>query len=191
MGGVSYGDEPVEGTRSQRGPYRLRVLGFGLIGGGLVVLGVATAVAASLRSRAADDRGVPISETAMLYGGHSYLCLEVASTPEARARGLSGRDEIGVYDGMVFLFPDQKPAEASFWMKDTKFPLDLVFVGLDERVREVVRMEPCEGEDCPVYSPSGPYLYAVELPASHAEEFGITTGTPVHLGGGCLPIDRD
>lgn len=185
--GGSAGDEsaPLEG------PLWLRLLGFGLIAGGLLLLGVATAVAASFRSRVASESGVPSAGTAMLYGGHSYLCLEVASTPEERARGLSGRDEIGLYDGMAFLFPGEAPTRAPFWMKDTRFPLDLVFVAPDERVAEVLRMEPCDGDDCPEYSPTAPYLYAVELPAGYAEEFGIAPGIRVRLGGACAPIDRD
>jgi uncharacterized membrane protein (UPF0127 family) len=168
-------------------------VGLGLIGGGLVLLGVATAVAASILHRLGGQEGnaTPSPETAAVYGGHSYLCVEVASTPEARAVGLSGRDELGPYDGMAFLFPDAAEARGSFWMKDTRFPLDLVFVGRDGKVQRVERMEPCEGDDCPLHAPSAPYLYALELPAGHAEEFGLVPGTPLRLEGGCLPVDRE
>ncbi|MER3396035.1 MAG: hypothetical protein C4318_01025 [Acidimicrobiia bacterium] len=171
----------------------IRVIAMGLVGGGLIVLGVAAAVAASMASKstAKPTSTSPFAETAMLLGGHSFLCLEVADTPEARVEGLSGRSNIGAFDGMIFLFPDSTPSEASFWMKDTYFPLDLIFVGLDGRVADVRTMAPCERDDCPLYSPHSPYLFAIELPAGHAEQFGLVRGVEVRLGGGCVPIDRD
>ncbi len=177
-----------QATQTRRG----EIVGLGLVVGGLLVLAIAAGVAASLEPQPGGEASAP--DTAMLYGGHSYLCLEVAATPEARKAGLAGRQEVGPYDGMVFLFPEETPARASFWMKDTRFALDLLFVGTDGRIREVLEMPPCtEGAegDCPTYAASSPYLFAVEVPAGIAKEFGLAPGTSVELRGACLPVDRD
>ncbi len=194
-GGKREPDHPASpaGHSPQTTQNRLtKIIGLGLFVGGLIVLAVAAALAASLESTPGER--VSALDTAMLYGGHSYLCLEVAATPEARKAGLSGRRDVGPYDGMVFLFPDETPARASFWMKDTPFALDLVFVGTDGRITEVLEMPPCTEDaegNCPTYGSSSPYLFAVEVPAGMAKEFGLDPGTSVELRGACLPVDRD
>jgi L-rhamnose isomerase len=49
----------------------------------------------------------------------------VAATPEARERGLSGRDA-SPEGGMVFVFPE--PRTVAFWMRDVAFDLDIAFM---------------------------------------------------------------
>lgn len=87
--------------------------------------------------------------------------------------------------------PESLLVSTPFWMRDTHIPLDLIFVGVDGRVRGITAMEPCPDGNCQSYPPPEPYLYAVELPAGWAREFGITKGTLLRLGGSCLPFDRD
>lgn len=147
----------------------------------------------------------------LLEGGTSQLCVELADDSPERAQGLSGRKTIGDYDGMAFIFsgdaamalasvgaeispstaPESLLVSTSFWMRDTHIPLDLIFVGADGRVRGVATMDPCPDGKCRSYPPPEPYLYAVELPAGWAREFGISRGTVLRLGGSCLPFDRD
>ena len=76
---------------------------------------------------------------------------------------------------MLFVFP--KPSVYRFWMKDTRFALDLVPVGeqgdLDFEPR--IRMKPCPGADCPTYAPPVPFVRALELPAQGLERWGFAT----------------
>lgn len=141
----------------------------------------------------------------LLQGGSSDLCLELAQTDAEREKGLSGRDSIGDFDGMAFVFsdaafaaaaaptPDLTPdlTAAAFWMKDTRVPLDLVYVGADRKALDLVTMAPCDEADCPVYPPPQPYLYAFELPARWASEFRVGPPNQLRLGGDCIPFDRD
>ncbi len=56
----------------------------------------------------------------------------VAKTEADREKGLSGRNSMPQTEGMIFLF--DKPDNYSFWMKDMKFPLDMIFINKDKIV---------------------------------------------------------
>lgn len=66
------------------------------------------------------------------------IVVDIVKNPEARAKGLSGRAELAVNEGMLFLFDE--PQYYPFWMKDMRFPIDIVWiaentiVGFEERV---------------------------------------------------------
>jgi uncharacterized membrane protein (UPF0127 family) len=67
-------------------------------------------------------------------GRHTFR-VEVASTEEEQARGLMFRTELGPDEGMIF---PREPADvASFWMKNTPLPLDIIFIGTDRRVLNI------------------------------------------------------
>jgi uncharacterized protein len=107
----------------------------------------------------------------------STVRLEVAADPEARARGLMGRERVPPGTGMVFLYPAD--VQESFWMKDTLVPLSIAFVAGDGRVVSVTEMTPCRADPCPSYAPAGPYRYAVELAAGAFRAKGVGPGDRV------------
>ena len=72
--------------------------------------------------------------------GRAVAHVAVASTPEERAKGLSGRKSLGKDEGMLFLFA--APARLSFWMKDTEIPLSIAFITSDGKIAEIQDMEP-------------------------------------------------
>jgi uncharacterized membrane protein (UPF0127 family) len=59
--------------------------------------------------------------------------IETVSTPEALEKGLSGRESLAADSGMYFVFNDL--TERTFWMKNMKFPLDIVFIKDDEIIK--------------------------------------------------------
>jgi uncharacterized membrane protein (UPF0127 family) len=52
--------------------------------------------------------------------------IELARTPEEQQKGLSNRASLPEDHGMLFLF--DKPAPYGFWMKEMRFPLDIIFI---------------------------------------------------------------
>lgn len=67
--------------------------------------------------------------------GDSPLTVHVAANGAARSQGLSGRVSLGNEEGALFLFPTAD--RYGFWMKDMKFPLDIIWVGDNGRVAAV------------------------------------------------------
>ncbi len=51
--------------------------------------------------------------------------VEVAAEEE-KIRGLSGKEGLGENEGMLFIY--DKPGEYVFWMKDMKFPIDIIWL---------------------------------------------------------------
>ncbi len=92
--------------------------------------------------------------------------VEIAETPEHKARGLMGRRSLPENAGMVFL--EEEPVTTSFWMKDTLIPLSIAYMERtgDRRFRilRVMDMDPCPPDtDCPTYDPGLPYDAALEV----------------------------
>lgn len=101
--------------------------------------------------------------------------VELAETPEAQARGLMFRDSMPEDHGMLFIFPDT--AMRGFWMKNCKFPQDMLFFDEDMRLVSVQkRVPPCHSESCPSYSSGAPAKYVLELNAGQADRLGVQSG---------------
>lgn len=86
-----------------------------------------------------EDKKVPDLKEIEL-GDNTYK-VEIADTPEAMEKGLSGRKSLGENEGMLFDFKEVQP-EVSFWMKDTYIPLDIIFINGDDEVVKVYKGEP-------------------------------------------------
>lgn len=91
--------------------------------------------------------------------GESWT-VAVAATPGERSQGLMGVTDLGDLDGMLFVF--EADTDSGFWMKNTLIPLDIAFFAADGTLVDLLTMEPCTADPCPVYTPAGPYRYAVE-----------------------------
>lgn len=101
--------------------------------------------------------------------------VELAASPEAQARGLMFRTELGDNEGM--LFPSDVPQPRSFWMKNTPLSLDIIFIGPESRVLNIAA-------DTVPYSldsvtSAGPAIAVLELRAGRAKELGIRRGDKV------------
>jgi uncharacterized membrane protein (UPF0127 family) len=59
-------------------------------------------------------------------GDHTTLQVEIVDSALSQAQGLSGRESLEKNTGMLFVF--SRPAPRNFWMKDMRFPLDVVWI---------------------------------------------------------------
>jgi uncharacterized membrane protein (UPF0127 family) len=102
-----------------------------------------------------------LTEVRLSVGG-KCLRLVVADSPAELAKGLRGRDNLGPYGGMIFVFNGS--VDGAFTMSGTKTDLDVGFFAADGTSVDRVRMTPCTGTDaeCPQYRSRVPYRFALE-----------------------------
>lgn len=104
--------------------------------------------------------------------------VEVARTPQEQEKGLMFRNDLARDGGM--LFPMTPPRTASFWMKDTLIPLDMLFIRTDGTIAFIgANAQPYDRT--PV-SAGIPVAAVLELRGGRAAELGVATGDRVAWG---------
>ena len=140
-----------------------------MIVAGAIVLFVFLNVSGCFHREAAS--GLPT--TKIKIGGRDFD-LEVANNPGARNTGLMRRDSMPSDHGMIFVFSE--PDTHSFWMKNTRIPLDIVFIDASGTIRSIQQMQPYSLKSV---SPPAAIKYAVELNEGAAAKAGAKVGDNV------------
>ena len=142
----------------------------------ILIIALALALAACSSGKPADAGRRDVEQAAetvpltIQSGGKLHrFDVEVARTPEEQSKGLMFRKELAPDGGM--LFPFDPPLVASFWMKNTVIPLDMIFIRPDGTIAHIAaKTEPYSLQ--PVSS--GQLNSAVlELAGGRAAELGI------------------
>ena len=108
------------------------------------------------------------------------LMADVAATSDQKSKGLAVKDTLNEDEGMLFLFSRETPH--SFWMKDMKFPIDIIWLDSNKTVVHIEHsLEPCSPISCPTYEPDAGSLYVLETVAGFAEKHGVRDGTKVEF----------
>ena len=108
--------------------------------------------------------------------GTTVVHTAVAASPEAQAQGLSNTPQILPDQGMLFVF--DSPVTPRFWMKDMRYPLDMIWI--DEHKHVVDISSNVVPDSYPTtYSPITPVQYVLEVESGFASKHGIVVGTPV------------
>ncbi len=114
----------------------------------------------------------------------STRCALLAQTALQQAQGLMGQTSLNGYDGMLFAF--SADTTSSFYMKDTPMPLSIAWFDSGGRFVSATDMEPClDKPQCPTYSATGTYRYALEVPGGGLPPLGIGAGAVLSVGGPC------
>ena len=111
----------------------------------------------------------------MKLGNESFV-LEVANDDTSREIGLMNRDSMPANHGMIFVFAGSELR--NFWMKNTRIPLDIIFVDPVGQVVSVKSMEPYDLRSTPS---DGPAQYAIELNVGAATRAGVKPGDKITL----------
>lgn len=105
--------------------------------------------------------------------------VEVAASSAEQAKGMMFRTEMADNTGMIFPFPQPRPA--SFWMKNTVIPLDIIFVRTNGTIESIAENTVPYSEESVV---SGEPVGAVlELRGGLSAELGIAAGDRVDWQG--------
>jgi len=105
--------------------------------------------------------------------GDATLRIEVVDTPELQEKGLSGRVSLEKNQGMLFVF--EKPGRYGFWMQDMNFAIDIIWIGQDKKVVEI--MNTIEPKTFPeVFYSKGVVQYVLEVNAGWSEKNHLQPG---------------
>jgi len=139
-------------------------------------------VGADCQSKKGNDKW-PLPTVQMQLGSKTFT-LEVADTRANKEYGLMHRDSMPADHGMIFVFSDE--TERRFWMRNTRIPLDIIYVSAAGKVVSVKQMKPYD--ETGVLS-DGPAQYAIELNKDAASAAAVTQGMTVQLPPGLKAKD--
>ncbi len=105
--------------------------------------------------------------------------VELAQTQEEITKGLMYRTELGEDQGMLFIFAEE--AERFFWMKNTKIPLDMIFIAEDGRIVKIQHAIPCTTSQCRLYPSQSPAKYVLEVNTNFSQKNNIKEGDYVKI----------
>jgi uncharacterized membrane protein (UPF0127 family) len=123
-------------------------------------------------------------KTVSMQIGNRTCSLEVADTDKARETGLMNRDSMPSDHGMIFVFAGEEPR--SFWMRNTRIPLDIIYLDSEGRVVSIHTMYAFDLRGTPS---AGPAKYAIELNAGVAKEVGLKAGDRLDVPANVVSTD--
>ena len=105
---------------------------------------------------------------------------ELAETPDERARGLMFRDSLAADRGMLFIFPT--PDFHGFWMKNCRFPIDIIWLSSEKKIVHIERaVPPCKEDPCPTYGPMRKARYVLEVVADFSRGEKLQLGDAIEF----------
>lgn len=109
--------------------------------------------------------------------------LEIADEDKERVKGLSERNSLAENKGMLFVF--DKKGKYGFWMRNVKFPLDIIYISDDTIVDIIKNAEPKSEDDTniPVFEPKTEANYVLEINGGLSDKYKIATGDKVTFSG--------
>ena len=97
---------------------------------------------------------------------------ELAASDDERAQGLMYREEIKEDQAMLFIFEEEDIH--SFWMKNMRFAIDILWLDSQRRIVHIEnRVPPCSKDPCPSYVPAAAAAFVLELQAGFVEKHGL------------------
>lgn len=109
---------------------------------------------------------------------NKQINIDIATTTEKKMRGLSGQDNILSNQGLLFVFENSD--KYGFWMKEMKFPIDIIWI--DEKNKVVTINKSVLPDSFPkVYYPNKKVKYVLETEAGFADINNIKVGDFVIL----------
>lgn len=110
------------------------------------------------------------------YGRHDWL-VQIARSDQAREVGLSGKSCLP--DSQAMLFQFDKPGYYPFWMKDMKFPIDIIWISSAGEVTDIdSNVAPSSYPK--TFTNTQPADKVLEIKAGQADQLGIKTGSHIN-----------
>ncbi len=110
------------------------------------------------------------------------ISAEIRDNDEERMLGLMFRDKIPEDRGMLFIFDED--VNYSFWMKNMKFNIDIIFIDQNKKIVSITKDAfPCNKPDneCELYPSKKPYKYVIEVISGFVDKYNIKEGQRVYF----------
>ena len=114
------------------------------------------------------------SDRVTVYGdwGQARFQVDVADDPAERSKGLMFVEQMGTLEGMLFVY--ERPQRATFWMRNTLIPLDMIFVAPDGEVLNI--HENAIPQDETTIDGGEGVQYVLEINGGLSSRLGISVG---------------
>lgn len=112
--------------------------------------------------------------------------IEIADNDYERQLGLMNRQSMEEMQGMLFIFPQQE--YQSFWMRNTLFSLDMLFINSNKEIVTIHKNTTPLSEQS--YPSTAPALYVLEVNAGFCDRHNIKLGDKVFWIGSKLSINN-
>lgn len=114
--------------------------------------------------------------------GNVEIIVEIADTPQKQKQGLSGREPL--LDKYGMLFPMRNAAQYSFWMKDMKFSLDIIWIKNGKIVDISENITAPIGNELPItVQPKEPADAILEMNSDFTEKYDVKIGDRAEFDG--------
>ena len=103
--------------------------------------------------------------------------IEIADNDPERSRGLMHRTKLSDQQGMLFIFDAEE--DQSFWMKNTKISLDILYINAKKEIVTIYRhTQPYSESPIPSFKPA---QYVVEVRGGFCDQYGVKEGDKIHF----------
>jgi uncharacterized protein len=106
--------------------------------------------------------------------GGTAFSARIASTEEEKTRGLSGTASLAENEAMLFVY--DRDDKWSIWMKDMRYPIDIVWLDKDKKVVHIVKNAPPESYPYESFASKEEARYVLELAAGTTAKRSIIIG---------------
>lgn len=112
--------------------------------------------------------------------GKTFI-VDLAKTDEQKAKGLSIYDKLPLDKGMIFIY--KKAGYYAFWMKDMKFPIDIIYINKNKIVDifKNVPIKKSENETLAIVRPKAKADTILEINAGLSDKYNFKTGDFVKI----------
>ncbi len=101
--------------------------------------------------------------------------IEIADNDYERQLGLMNRTSMEAHQGMLFIFPAER--YQSFWMLNTLFSLDIIFINSNKEIVTIHKNTTPTSQQS--YPSSKPAIYVVEVVAGFTDNYNIKVGDKI------------
>ncbi len=130
------------------------------------------------RSITTEKESVRQPEASIVFSRELSVHAQIADSRKERQRGLSGRDTLGEYEGLLFIH--EESGTPAYWMKDMLLPIDILWIAGEMIVDISENLQP-ETPAKTLYRPQGSVDKVLEVNAGFVEKNAVKIGDKLDI----------